>query len=230
MKRFRVFTFLTVLLLSTNSHALTSSFSDTCATLSLTGPDADPGYGYYIDAYGKNNLGNFHTAWFYVDGIYFGSSQSVTSPSFTKQYGPFTGPHTFKLTVQGGAGAMNWCRRSVDLTVKKDLKKMAADICTAIQSLPDGAFKNNPSQRKNAFCSKTDEVIRLIESAEATTDPVAKKQFYQDAIDKLLSDIGAKMDGYSGGDPKDDWITDEKAQIQTYQMVQQLAGELVNLL
>lgn len=124
---------------------------------------------------------------------------------------------------------MNWDSRSVELKVKKDLKKMAADICEAIKDLPDGAFKNNPSQRKNALCNKTDEVIQLIESAEANTDPTVKKQYYQEAINKLQTDIGAKMDGYSGGDPKDDWIS-EQYQPPIHQKVQQLVGELVNLL
>ena len=107
---------------------------------------------------------------------------------------------------------------------------MAADICAAINALSDSAFKNNPSQRKNAFCNKTDEVMRLIESADGSTDPTAKKQYYQEAINILQNDIGAKMDGYSGGDSKDDWITDKDAQTSVYPKVQQLVGELVNLL
>jgi len=232
MKRFQAFAFLTVLLLSANASALTSSFSDTCATLSLTGPSIDPGSPYYIEASGRNNLGSFHNASLYIDEHYSGySSSSVFDPSFTQNFGTFTGAHTFKLTILcGPIHDLNW--RFVELTVaRKDLKKMAADICTAIKDLPGGAFKNNPEQRKNAFCNKTDEVIRLIESAEASTEPTAKKQYYQEAIDKLLNDIGAKMDGYLvGGDPKDDWITNEATQLDLYPRVQQLVGELVNLL
>lgn len=233
MRRFILFTFLTVLFLSTNANALTSNFSDTCATLSLTGPSIDPSSPYYIEASGTNNLGNFHNAYLSIDdhpnSDY--SSFSVISPSFTQNFGTFNGDHTFKLTIQCGTDIhdLNW--RFVELTVaRKDLKKMAADICTAIQSLQGGAFKNNPDQRKKTLCEKIGEVIKLIESAEATTDPVAKKQLYKEAIDKLLNDIGAKMDGYLGGDPKDDWITNEATQRDIYPRVQQLVGELVNLL
>jgi hypothetical protein len=229
MKRYLFFAFLAVLLLSVNSNAATVSLSDNCATLSLTGPDTDPGYNYHIEASGRNNLGNWYYAWFYVDGKFYASNSSFITNSFTTKYGPFTGPHTFKLTVKGGVGGMNWCTRSVELTVKKDLKKMAADICTAIESLPGSAFKNNPDQRKNAFCQKIAEVIQLIESAEASTDPAIRNQYYQEAIDKLQNDIGAKMDSHAGGDPKDDWITDEYYQRPIYENVQQLAGELLNL-
>ncbi len=233
MKRFLVFAFLTVSLLSTNASALTTSFSDTYATLSLTGPDIDPGSPYYIEASGTNNLANCHNALLYMDDHFSGySSFSTVSPSFTQNFGTFTGAHTFRLKILCGTSCIHdfqW--RSVELTVaRKDLKKMAADICTAIQGLLNGGFKNNPDQRKNTLCEKIAEVIKLIESAEATTDPVAKKQLYKEAIDKLLNDIGAKMDGYMGGDPKDDWITDRQSQENIFPKVQQLVGELVNLL
>lgn len=231
MKRFLLFTFLSVLLLSTSSNATTANFSDTCASLSLTGPDSEPGDGYFIDASGKVNSGYSYYAWLYVDGVYNSYSNSFFSTSFTKRYGPFTAPHTFKLIIQGG-GAMNLCKRSVELTVapkKKDPREMAADICTAIGSLPDSSFKNNPSQRKNAFCEKTDEVIELIEYATNSTDPVVQDQFYQDAIDKLQNDIGAKMDSYAGGEKNNDWVTDEKVQEPIYRDVQKLIKELQEL-
>lgn len=231
MKRYLLLTLLTVLFLSTNSHALTSTFSDTCANLSLTGPDNDPGDGYFIDASGKVNSGYSYYAWLYVDGVYNSYSYSFFSTSFAKRYGPFTGPHSFKVIIQGG-GAMNLCKRSVELIVapkKMDPKEMAADICTSIGSLPDSAFKNNPSQRKNAFCEKTEEVINLIEYANNSTDPVVQDQFYQEAMDKLQNDIGSKMDSYAGGEKNNDWITDEKAQEPVYRDVQKLIKELQDL-
>jgi len=231
MKKYLLFTFLAVLLLNSNSSATTATYSDTCANLSLTGPDADPGYGYFIDASGKINSGYSYYAWFYVDGVYTSYTSSFFSTSFTKKYGPFTGLHTFKLTAQGG-GSMNLCKRSVELTVapkKKDPKEMAADICSAIGSLPDSAFKNNPSQRKNAFCEKAEEIIQLIYNAEGSTDPVVQDQFYQDAIDKLQNDIGAKMDSYEGGEKNNDWVTDEKSQESVYPNVQELIKELQDL-
>lgn len=231
MKRYLLFTLLSILLIVSKSYANTASFSDTCATLSLAGPDTDPGNGYLIGASGKINSGYSYYAWFYVDGVYTSYSNSFFSTSFAKNFGPFTGPHTYKLTIQGG-GAMNLCKRSVELTVlpkKKDPKEMAADLCTAIGSLPDSAFKNNPSQRKNAFCEKAEEVIQLIYNAEGSTDPVVQDQFYQDAIDKLQNDIGAKMDSYAGGEKNNDWVTDEKSQAPIYQDIQELIKELQDL-
>lgn len=231
MKKYLLFTVLTVLLLSANSSAGTANFSDACATMSLTGPDADTGEGYFIEATGKVNSGYSHYVWFYVDGQFNNYSYSFFSTSFNKKYGPFTDPHTFKITVQGGS-AMNLCKRSVELTVaprKKDPKEMAADICTAIGSLSDSSFKNNPSQRKNAFCEKTSEVIQLIEYAANSTDPVVQDQFYQDAIEKLQNDIGAKMDSFTGGEKNNDWVTDEKTQEPLYGSVHKLIKELQEL-
>lgn len=231
MKKAILLVILSVTLLIPNAYALTSTYSDSCANLSLTGPDTDPGDSYFIDASGKVNSGYSYYAWFYVDGQFNSYSYSFFSTSFAKRYGPFTGPHTFKLTIQGGS-SINLCKRSVELSVapkKKNPQEMAADLCSAIGSLPDSAFKNNPSQRKNAFCEKTDEVIQLIEYAVNSTDPVVQDQFYQDAIDKLQNDIGAKMDSYAGGEKNNDWVTDEKAQAPIYQDIQELIKELQDL-
>lgn len=231
MKRSLFFVLITVLFLGTDSGATTATFSDNCATLSMTGPDNDPGDGYFIEASGKIKSGYSYYAWLYVDGVYNSYSYSFDSTSFTNRYGPFYGPHTFKISAQGG-GAMNLYKSSVELTVapkKKDPKEMAADICAAISSLPDSAFRNNPSQRKNAFCEKTDEVIQLVEYAANSTDPVVQDQFYQDAIDKLQNDIGVKMDSHAGGEKNNDWVTDEKAQEFIYRDVQKLIKELQGL-
>lgn len=318
MKKYLLFTLLTFILLNSNSSATTATFSDTCATLSLAGPDADPDYGYFIDASGKVNSGYSYYAWFYIDGVYTSYSNSFFSTSFTKKYGPFTGPHTYKLTIQGGS-SVNLCKRSVELTVaspKKGIsvsigavttptnsntqtisgsmdsgaivtvmtdtaasagtvsyptpttwsctisglaegingitvtakdaagnaatataaisyvvppKEAAANICDSIKSIQDNAFKNNPPQRKNVLCEKTDEVIELIRDAENSTDPIVQDQFYQEAIEKLRNDIGAKMDGYSGGDSKNDWITGKEAQVPIYRAVQKLMNDLQDL-
>lgn len=228
MRNKLLFILLAVLMLNTNSYATTATNSDACATVSLTGPDVDPEAPYFIDASGKVNSGYSNYAWLYIDGVYNSYSYNLRSTAFAKKYGPFTGPRTFKLIIQGGAG-MALCKTSIDLTVapkKKDPKELAADICTAIGSLPDSAFKNNPDQRKNAFCEKTTEVIQLIESGEGSTDPAAKAQYYKDAIEKLQNDIGAKMDSYAGGQKNNDWVTDETVQPSIYQIVQKLIKEL----
>lgn len=492
MKRSLLLAFITILFLSTSSNATTATYSDACATLSLTGPDTDQGNGYLIGASGKVNSGYSYYAWFYIDGVYTSYSNSFFSTSFAKNFGPFTGPHTFKLAIQGGSG-MSICKRSVELTVappKKDIavsigamttptnvsvqtisgnmdsgatvavttdstasagpviyptpttwnctisgfaegmnvitatardpfgnvgsaaatitydvtaptvsidtittptnkslqtingtvengsamtltantgayfgatnytsptswnstiyglvegvnmitatardaagntataaagityditaptvsinpvatptnvnaqtisgivesgavvtllantassfapidyptpltwvcavsglaegpniitavakdaagnmaiasatilyvvppKDVAANICETIRSAPDSAFKNNPAQRKNAFCEKTDEVIELIRNAENSIDKIVQQQFYQYAINKLKNDIGAKMDGFAGGDSKNDWITDKQVQTPIYRTVQKLIKELL---
>lgn len=230
MKR-TLLTIFILLLFNNAPEASTSSFFDSCASLSLTGPDADTGAEYFIDASGKVNSGYSYYSWFYMDGLYQSYNYSFFTTSFTRRYGPFTGPHTFKIVIQGG-GAMNLCKRSVELSVaprKKEPKEMAADLCAAIGSLPDSAFKNNPVQRKNTFCEKTSEVVQLIEYAEGSTDPVVQDQFYQEAIEKLQNDMGAKMDSFKSGEKNNDWITDEKAQEPIYKDIQVLIKELQDL-
>lgn len=88
-----------------------------------------------------------------------------------------------------------------------------------IQNLPDNAFKNNPRQRKNALKNKLEEVFIKIENKE-----------YQEAIQKLQNDIRAKADGTVGGDPKDDWIIDTKAQNEICTMIDDLITYLMGLL
>lgn len=136
MKKAVLLVVLSVTLLISNAYALTSIYSDSCATLSLTGPDADPGYGYFIDASGKVNSGYSYYAWFYVDGVYTSYASSFFSTSFTKKYGPFIGPHTYKLTIQGGS-SVNLCKRSVELTVaspKKDISVSIGAVTTPTSS------------------------------------------------------------------------------------------------
>lgn len=84
MKRHLLFTFIMLLILTTGANAATTTvtFSDTCANLSLTGPDVDPGYSYYVDASGKNNRGNWYWAWFYVDTTLYNESKNPQQPIF----------------------------------------------------------------------------------------------------------------------------------------------------
>lgn len=130
----------------------------------------------------------------------------------------------------GWPGDESWAIDNVEVVVNGTTitppKEMAANICTAIRSFPASAFKNNPPQRIDAFCEKIDEVISLIEYAEMSTDSVVRDQFYQEAIDKLQNDIGAKMDSHAGGEKNNDWITDENVQAPVYQDIQQLIKEL----
>jgi hypothetical protein len=71
----------------------------------------------------------------------------------------------------------------------------------AIQALKDSALKKPADNRKNAFSNKLNALLNAIIEGE-----------YEDALDKLEDDIRAKMDGYLGGNPKNDWVIDEQAQ------------------
>jgi len=103
-------------------------------------------------------------------------------------------------------------------------------ICSAINEIEGGAFKNNPSQRKKALCNKLEEVSTLADYAANSTDPIVQSQFYLDAIKKLTNDIGAKMDSSFGGQSKNDWITDSDAQSVIYPMVNDLRETMQGLL
>lgn len=116
MKRVLSLAFIAVLTLIAYSHASTKTYSDSCSTLSLVRPDTGSGDEYFIEASGKANSGYSYYAWFYIDGSHAGTSNSFSNASFSERYGPFKGPHTYKLTIQVG-GSMNLCKSSVELTV-----------------------------------------------------------------------------------------------------------------
>lgn len=88
--------------------------------------------------------------------------------------------------------------------VAVDFEVVVADPCDfsvggiddLIQSLPDGAFKNNGKNRKKTFANKLGAVQKMIDEGR-----------YEEAMDKLLNDIRAKLDGGDGND----WITDPDA-------------------
>jgi hypothetical protein len=88
-----------------------------------------------------------------------------------------------------------------------------------IAELPTTAFTNNPDQRKKALSEKLEEVRLMIEAGE-----------YEEAIDKLKHDIRAKADGSLGGNPRNDWITDEAAQEEICAMIDELIAYLESLL
>ena len=92
------------------------------------------------------------------------------------------------------------------------------EIDALIQDLPNGAFKNNPDQQKNALSEKLDEVAAMIDAEE-----------YQEAINKLTHDIRAKVDGCVDGNPANDWIIDPVAQADLCQMIDDLIAYLETL-
>jgi hypothetical protein len=109
-------------------------------------------------------------------------------------------------------------RAHVTSAVFYDPADSVSDIDDYIQGLPDDAFKNNPSNRKNTFHNKLDSVQGMIDSGE-----------YSSAINKLQNDIRAKCDGACGGNPNNDWITDSDAQIVLCAMIDDLIAYLETL-
>jgi PKD repeat protein len=103
-----------------------------------------------------------------------------------------TGTYTVTVTFtddDGGAGSDTY------VVVVVTAEEAVQDLDDYIQGLPDEAFKNNPSQRKNALGSMLSEVIDKIVSDD-----------YTGAMNKLDS-IRDKADGTGP-----DWITDPDAQ------------------
>jgi len=77
-----------------------------------------------------------------------------------------------------------------------------------ILGLPDSAFKPPAEQRKNALSEKLDVILENILAGNI-----------QDAANQIENDILAKMDGFYGGNPGNDWIIDPAAQQQVYPVV-----------
>lgn len=92
-----------------------------------------------------------------------------------------------------------------------------------IQDLPESAFRKPALQRMKALENKLlhgpDSVANLIRAGKI-----------QEAIDKLEHDIVAKLDGYLGGNPNDDWITNLQAQQDLADKIDCLVEHLESLL
>lgn len=107
----------------------------------------------------------------------------------------------------------------VRIAVFQPIMEKVNAIGDYIQDLPNGAFKNNAEQRKNAFHKKLVDVMALADESN-----------YQEAINKLHHDIRAKADGSVSGNPKNDWITDAAAQEELCSMIDDLIAYLEGLL
>lgn len=76
-----------------------------------------------------------------------------------------------------------------------------SEIRIFIENMPDSAWNNKNNKR--AFLNKIDAVeSQLREGA------------YLGALNKINNDIIGKMDGFLGGNPKNDWLIDEAVQIE----------------
>jgi hypothetical protein len=91
----------------------------------------------------------------------------------------------------------------------------AKEIDSYIQGLNDATFKPPASERKNAFSNKLNAIDKKIENKD-----------YNGAINQLQNDVRSKADSSLGGNPKDDWITDPKAQADVCCIIDELIAKL----
>jgi hypothetical protein len=73
-------------------------------------------------------------------------------------------------------------------------------------------------------------VIRLLELIELVDDPVIAEFLIQITLFKIEDDLLAKTDGFYGGNPRNDWVIDQKGQDLLYNDLAFLADELAMLL
>jgi len=94
-----------------------------------------------------------------------------------------------------------------------------AEIKSTVLELPDSAFQGPANNRRKTFLKKLDVILKKIQQGK-----------FQAAVDKLRDDILPKIDGFSGGDPSDDWIVEQTAQIDLFTQVNNLIDALEKLL
>jgi hypothetical protein len=127
-------------------------------------------------------------------------------------------PGTYYFVVQSRTDPHTYNQNTVDseysIEVSAVTYSMPSDIDGYIQDLPDNCFNNNASQRKNTFNNKLLEVQALIDAGN-----------YQEAIDKLIHDIKAKI-----GTGQDDWINCPDGQETLIEMIGSLIEYLQGLL
>jgi hypothetical protein len=213
-----------------NALAETATISDECGTLTMTSRPTTQDGDYMVDLEGVIPSSYYHMAYVYLDGSpdYALTFSSFWSNSLATSIGPYTGSHLFKLVMRGG-GSHGICETSLELAVgnlEKDPIAMSNDLCSAIRELDDGAFKNQPDQRKNALCNKLVQVATQIEYATNAGDPGISNLYYMNAIAKLSNDIGAKMDALFGGHKNNDWIVAPEAQATLHPMVHEIIETL----
>jgi hypothetical protein len=146
---------------------------------------------------------------------------AAVNADWTITYTPaqaYCGPDSFPYTISDGqATATSTAIISIDCTIASiscwTVSVKEIDDC--IQGLADGAFKPPASEQKNAFTDKLNVIGRQIVNKN-----------YQGAINQLQNDVRVRTDGYLGGNPEDDWITDSNAQIQVCGMIDELIANL----
>lgn len=102
----------------------------------------------------------------------------------------------------------------------RETLRMTRSIATFVQNLNAENFRDpaKADEDRVKLDKKLEEVERLIVDGK-----------YRAAMDKLTDDIRPKADGACGGDPKDDWVTQEKSQLELCRRIDDLIGELQRL-
>jgi hypothetical protein len=146
---------------------------------------------------------------------------AALNPDWTITYTPaqaYCGLDSFTYTISDGqATATSETIISIDCTTVSincwTVSVREIDDC--IQGLADEAFKPPASEQKKAFTSKLNAIGKEIVNEK-----------YHDAMNQLQNDVRVRTDGYLGGNPEDDWITDSNAQIQVCGMIDELIANL----
>lgn len=130
----------------------------------------------------------------------------------------YCGPDSFTCTISDGqATATATVLLSINCTIVSincwTVSVKEIDDC--IRGLADEAFLPPASEQKDAFTKKLN----------AVGGQIVDKN-YRGATNQLQNDVRIRTDGYLGGNPGDDWITDQNAQIRVCGMIDELIANL----
>jgi hypothetical protein len=130
------------------------------------------------------------------------------------------GAYTVSLVVSDGADHSNpdaLTILAVDTEIDEFIELLTRAVHT-INGLPEGAFANH--NHRKALTNKIAAVLRNY----------LKLEYDLGMVDKLIDDIGAKMDGFlqDGAPDKNDWILDIDAQSAIYSLIEAAADFLKN--
>ena len=89
-------------------------------------------------------------------------------------------------------------------------------LAESFQEISPDSFKNAGEKRSHALNKKLMAVMRQLSGIKEDLPTVEKIASYTAMKNKLSKDILAKMDGYHGGNPKNDWVTDQEEQDYLY--------------